>query len=57
MKFPSRGAVVGVVVTVFLWLIGFPVWLASLFGLMGFLGMGGLQYAKLAVRTLPMDLW
>ena len=57
MKFPSRGALVGIVVTFFLWTIGFPVWLASLFGLMGFLGMGGLQYVKLAIKTLPMDLW
>lgn len=57
MVFPRKGILVGLVTTVVLVLIGFPLWIASLFGQMGFLGMGGLQYCKLFIRTFPVDLW
>ncbi len=57
MVFPRKGVLVALVTTVVLVLIGFPLWIASLFGLMGFLGTGGLQYCKLFIRTFPVDLW
>jgi len=57
MAFPTRGLVIGIIATVFLWMIGFPAWVAGLFGTMGFLGMGGLVFVKLVIKTLPTDLW
>jgi hypothetical protein len=38
-------------------MIGFPGWSVMLFGFLGFLLMGGLQFFKLVYRTFPRDLW
>ena len=57
MQFPRKGVIGGVAAAVFLWLFGFPPWAALLFGTMAFLGMGGLQYIRLVVKTFPTDLW
>ena len=57
MAFPSKGLLVGAVTGSFLYLVGFPGWVAVAFGVLGFLGMGGLHYSKLVVKTLPRDIW
>lgn len=53
----SKALVGGVATGSFLWLFGFPGWAAMAFGTMGFLGMGGLKFAKLVYKTFPRDLW
>ena len=57
MAFPGKGLLVGAVTGSFLYLAGFPEWFALAFAALGFLGMGGLHYCKLVVKTLPRDLW
>ena len=56
MQFPRKEVIGGVAANVFLWLFGFPPWAALLFGTMAFLGMGGLEYFRLVMKTLPKDL-
>jgi len=57
MAFPGKGLLVGAVTGSFLYFVGFPGWVAVAFGVLGFLGMGGLHYSKLVVKTLPRDIW
>lgn len=57
MVFPVRAAVVSTATGSFLFLIGFQAWAVILFGFLGFLIMGGLQFLKMVYRTFPRDLW
>ena len=57
MAFPSKAVVGGVATSSFLWLFGFPGWAAMAFGALGFLGMGGLKFTQLVIKTFPRDLW
>lgn len=57
MAFPVKGLTAAAATGAFLFLAGFPMWAALVFGMLVFLGMGGLGYCKLVVKTLPRDVW
>lgn len=57
MAFPIKGLMAAACTGAFLFLAGFPMWAALVFGMLVFLGMGGLGYCKLVVKTLPRDVW
>ena len=56
MAFPVKGLVAAAATGAFLYLADFPGLAALAFGTLVFLGMGGLRYCKLVVKTLPRDL-
>ena len=57
MAFPVKALLAAAVTCSLLYLVGFPGWAALAFGTLVFLKMGGLQYTKIVVKTLPRDLW
>ena len=57
MAFPLKGLVTAAATSAFLYLVDFPGVAALAFGTLLFLGMGGLRYCKLVVKTLPRDFW
>ena len=57
MAFPTKAAVTGVITGLVMRVFGVPTYIALFFGIMTFMGMGGLLYTKLVFKTLPRDLW
>ena len=52
---PVRAVAVSTAAGTFLWLLGFPKWPVFLCSLLGFMGLGGLQFCRLVYHTLPRD--
>ena len=57
MAFPKMSVLSGLVTSVVFLVLGRPVVISLIAGVLIFMATGGLQYTRMVIKYLPRDLW